>query len=254
MKELNELIESYLLNNTFNNIQILLTNREILKLDEDSLDKKIEREKKGGYCFEHNQHFFNLLKRADYKVQRVLGRVVYGDNKAEPPRTHQASLVSLESGNYIVDVGFGPYTPGVAVPVSGEEVKAINGNIYRIVKLNSMDFQLEVKRGEEYFSLYQFNLVKYVDADFKLANYYTNTHNDSKFVKSLILSQLTNAGVKFLNNFIFTKMNGAEREDFEMTNRDELYKVIEDNFDISMTQDETNKLYDIIDKIIRIGG
>ncbi|EQC50845.1 arylamine N-acetyltransferase, partial [Bacteriovorax sp. DB6_IX] len=56
MKELNELIESYLLNNTFNNIQILLTNREILKLDEDSLDKKIEREKKGGYCFEHNQH------------------------------------------------------------------------------------------------------------------------------------------------------------------------------------------------------
>lgn len=248
MTELNKLIEDFLQQYTFNNIDILLSHRKILNLDKDSLISKLITRKRGGYCFENNQYFFNLLKDKAYNVNRYLGRVVYGGGN-DVPRTHQISIVDFDGDKFVADVGFGPYTPGISVPLNGNLVRAFNGNQYRIVKLDDGNYQLETLRENEFFSLYQFDLATYVAADFKISNYYTNTHDDSKFTSSLTLSQLDKRGVRFISNFLFTTIYDGVRKDIVLKASDDLKRVIEDEFSVSYTAEEIEKLYSLLQKM-----
>lgn len=244
MNELNHLIEDFLTKHSFNNIEILLNPQKIIKLDHESLVDKLITRNRGGYCFENNQYFFTLLKNNGYEVRRQLGRVVYGGS-SEVPRTHQMSIVTIEQEKYLADVGFGPYVPGVAVPLSGREVESFNGSIYKIVNLNENLFELQVLRPEGFFSLYQFDLLDYNEADFKVANYYTNTHPDSKFTKSLTLSELSTKGVKFINNLTFTLIEDGKREEQRIDSVDKFLKVVQGDFKVLYTDDELIKLYEI---------
>ena len=248
MNELNQLIQNFLKQYTFNNIDILLSHRKILNLDKDSLVDKLINRQRGGYCFENNQYFFNLLKDKGYDVHRYLGRVVYGGGN-DVPRTHQMSVVNLGEEKFLVDVGFGPYTPGVCVPFNGSLVSAFNGNQYRLVKLDEHNFQLETLREKDFFSLYQFDLATYVAADFKISNYYTNTHDDSKFTSSLTLSQLDRRGVKFISNLLFSTIYDGLRKDITLKESDDFKRVIKDEFSVSYSDDELEKLHSIVQKL-----
>lgn len=249
MNELNQLIQNFLQQYTFNNIDILLTDRKILNLDKESLVDKLITRRRGGYCFENNQYLFNLLKDKGYDVNRYLGRVVYGGGN-DVPRTHQMSVVNLGEEKFLVDVGFGPYTPGVCVPFSGSLVRAFNGNQYRLVKLDDHNYQLETLRDTDFFSLYQFDLATYVGADFKISNYYTNTHNDSKFTSSLTLSQLDKRGVKFIINLLFSTIYDGVRQDISFKEIEDFKRVINNEFSVSYTEDELENLYFIVQKLV----
>lgn len=248
MNEFNQLIEKFLQQYTFNNIDILLSNRKILNLDQDSLTDKLVNRKRGGYCFENNQYFFNLLKDKGYEVNRYLGRVVYGGGN-DVPRTHQISIVNLGGEKFVADVGFGPYTPGISVPLNGNLVRAFNGHQYRIIKIDDHNFQLETLRENDFFSLYQFDLATYLAADFKISNYYTNTHDDSKFTSSLTLSQLDKRGVKFISNLLFSTIYDGVRKDISLKESDDFKRVIKDEFSVSYTDDELEKLHSIVQKL-----
>lgn len=245
MNNLNKLIEDFLKNFTFNNIDILLSHRQILALDAQSLEDKLIAGKRGGYCFENNQYFYNFLQAQGFKIERYLGRVVFGGS-SNVTRTHQVSVVSLTGRTFLVDVGFGPYTPGIAVPMDGSMVRAFNGNEYRLKKINDEDFQLEVLKDGVFLSLYQFNLATYVEADFKLANYYTNTHHDSKFTTSLILSQLKERGVTYLTNLNFTTIVDGVRKDQLLESEEQFVRTINSNFNVSFTEEELKSLFHLV--------
>ncbi|MFG1494859.1 arylamine N-acetyltransferase [Halobacteriovorax sp. ZH4_bin.1] len=248
MKQLNNEIKKFLVENTFNNIDILISNRAILKLDTESLHDKLIVRKRGGYCFENNQYFYTQLKEGGNKVRRVLGRVVYGDTSDDKPRSHQATVITIDNKQYLVDVGFGPYTPGAAIPLSGEEVESFNNRVYRVTKINEIDYQLEVEKKDGFFSLYQFNLANYNDADFKVANYYTNTHDDSKFTTSLVLSQQTESGTRFISNLLYSEISENDRKNIEINSADGLYETIVDAFSVNFTKEECHYLFDIVSK------
>ena len=247
MNELDKIIENFLTNYTFNNIDILLSQREILGMEKEQLEDKLIKRKRGGYCFENNQYMYNFLSEKGYVVRRTLGRVVYGGTN-EVTRTHQVSIVSLNDELILVDVGFGPYTPGVSVKLDGSEVMAFNGNRYRIMKLNDYDYELQVFKPEGYFSLYQFNLVVYNNADFKVANYYTNTHPDSKFTQNLTLSQLDKRGMKFLVGLKFSTLFDGERVDLDIQSEEEFQKIIRKYFDVAYSNEELQLLYKLCHK------
>lgn len=242
MHDLNAMVKNFLTRYTFNNIEILLNDRKILSLEKENLIEKLVHRKRGGYCFENNQYFFNYLKDNGYEVNRYLGRVVYGKSN-DVPRTHQLNIVKVKNQFFLVDVGFGPYTPGVVVPMSGEEVISFNESTYRLVKLNDYDYQLEILRDGEFFSLYQFNLMVYQNADFKMSNYYTNTHNDSKFTTSLVVSQIEEDGVRFINNLTYTELMNKNRIDIKLDSLEKFIEIVEQKFNISYTKEELSHLF-----------
>jgi len=93
-----------------------------VRLDVESLQQKLIRSPRGGYCFEHNGVLLHALQALKFRVTGLAARVVWNqpDPSVMTPRSHMVLKVELEEGIYIADVGFGndPTPPGITTPLS----------------------------------------------------------------------------------------------------------------------------------------
>src|SRR5205085_4206725 len=91
----------------YENIDILL--RRPIWLDARSLQAKMISGQRGGYCFEHNMYFQFVLAAMGFSVRAVAARVFWRSLVGKvPPRNHIVLLVTLDDGDYLADVGYGP--------------------------------------------------------------------------------------------------------------------------------------------------
>lgn len=88
----------------FENLSIHLG--EPISLAPDELVDKIVRRRRGGYCYELNGLFAELLTALGYPVTRLSARVYGKTGRLGPPYDHLALRVDLEQP-LLVDVGFG---------------------------------------------------------------------------------------------------------------------------------------------------
>ncbi|OUR95780.1 hypothetical protein A9Q84_14865 [Halobacteriovorax marinus] len=240
---LNAIVNAHLSNYSFNNLEVLLNKGEILSLELEDLYKKVVTSRDGGYCFEHNKLVYYVLKDLGFDATSYLGRVVYGRD-VDAPRTHRTTIVKVENAEYLLDVGFGPYSPMCIIPLSGETVVDPCGTTYRVVKKNEREFQLEALRDGEYFTLYVFDLGIYQESDYMVANYYTNTYHGSKFVNELIVSIKKDGTIYLVSNFLFSKLLNGEREDFEIDTADKMSEILKDFFDLETDVQKVKSLLD----------
>ena len=90
----------------FENLDPLL--KRPVKLDLASLQAKMVEAGRGGYCFEHNTLFANVLRELGFKVQEGTARVRWSvPQGVRTPRVHCLLFVEAEGDDYLVDVGFG---------------------------------------------------------------------------------------------------------------------------------------------------
>ena len=61
----------------FENLNPLLTLP--VRLDVESLQQKLVRSRRGGYCFEHNGLLLPVLRALGFRVSGLAGRVVFGE-------------------------------------------------------------------------------------------------------------------------------------------------------------------------------
>src|SRR2546422_1681671 len=83
---------------SFENLDVLL-GRPIL-LDLESLQAKLVRGRRGGYCFEQNALFAAVLERLGFTVTRLAARVRMGVTRVLP-RTHMALAVEVDGGSWL---------------------------------------------------------------------------------------------------------------------------------------------------------
>src|ERR1700761_9581588 len=87
-----------------------LTRRPV-QLDLESVERKLVTEHRGGYCFEQNALFANVLMQLGFEITPLLARVLWGrESAAIPPRTHMVLRVDIDNEAWIADVGFGSVT------------------------------------------------------------------------------------------------------------------------------------------------
>ncbi|HEX4845653.1 MAG TPA: arylamine N-acetyltransferase, partial [Geothrix sp.] len=77
-----------------------------IRLDLPSLQDKLVRRRRGGYCFEQNTLFLAALKVIGFDVIACEARVRLGAPDILP-RTHMLLLVRMEEAFWLSDVGFG---------------------------------------------------------------------------------------------------------------------------------------------------
>ncbi|WP_026930363.1 arylamine N-acetyltransferase family protein [Glycomyces tenuis] len=81
--------------------------REV-RLDLPSVQDKLVRRGRGGYCFEHVLLFAAVLEKLGFHFTAVSGRVQLGADSRRPrPATHAMLLVELDGTRWLSDVGFG---------------------------------------------------------------------------------------------------------------------------------------------------
>jgi len=161
----------------FENLDILL-GREI-RLDPESLQRKLIAGRRGGYCFEQNLLLATALETLGFAVTLLSARVRFGATVLRP-RTHMLLLVTLVDSRWIADVGFGG--EGLLRPVKfaiGSESPQFRWT-YRIVEEGHYSV-LQTRRADGWLDMYAFTLEPYERVDYEVANHYTSTHPTSPF-------------------------------------------------------------------------
>lgn len=108
LKILKELQRHHLLNVPFENLDI--HNNIPIKLSIERIFDKIINQKRGGFCYELNGLFYELLKKIGFDVKMVSARVFDQNNGYGKEYDHMAIIVNINNVEYLTDVGFGEFT------------------------------------------------------------------------------------------------------------------------------------------------
>lgn len=156
-------------------------------------DKIVERER-GGYCFELNGLFHELLTVLGYEVDRCAGRVT---SALRTPANHHINLVHLEQP-YVVDVGTGPPMLRTPLPLDGTPRADDAGVSWRVVDSARPDaaYRTEMRApGEtEWTPRYVFTPTPRTLSYFAPANDYLQSAPESPFTGTPIVARSTPYG------------------------------------------------------------
>ena len=107
---LRQLQKAHLLNVPFENLDIHL--KTAIELDTDRIYEKIVINNRGGFCYELNGLFFELLNSLGFDVKRISARVHVEDDQFSPEYDHLTLVVTINGAEYLTDVGFGEFIFG----------------------------------------------------------------------------------------------------------------------------------------------
>ncbi|HEX4997005.1 MAG TPA: arylamine N-acetyltransferase [Terriglobia bacterium] len=158
-------------------------------LDSASLQEKLIRRRRGGYCYEQNGLFRNALETLGFDVVGLAARVLWNQpDGATLPRTHMLLRVRVSGEDYLVDVGFGGLTLTAPLRLETGRVQSTPHESFRIED-GEGDYILQARLGDDWKSLYRFTLEPQLMPDYEMANWYVSCHPKSRFVHSLMAAR-----------------------------------------------------------------
>lgn len=198
----------HILNIPFENLDVI--NKKHIELTSNLIVDKILNFNRGGFCFELNGAFHNLLTHLGFQV-RMIEASVYSSERGEfgEMRNHMTLIVTLDK-EYLVDVGFGDSFRKPLILKNGSN-EDISGK-YRIRALSSYTSILQKFDGNLWLDQY-----KFIDNQLKLSDYQNNcnwiqTSPDSHFTQSKFVTIGTESGRITLsdNNKTITHYNNKK--------------------------------------------
>lgn len=185
LSTLRELQRAHLAAVPFENLEIV-TGGEI-RLDLESLQDKLVRRRRGGYCHEQNTLFATVLDRLGFVVAGRSARILMGDDADKvTPLGHTILNVTVAGRQWLVDVGVGNVGPREPIRLD-EGVEAQHGRWeYRLERSSLGYWLLRHHRHDGWFNLYQFSDEPYFRADYAEQNYLASHHPDSPFVRRIV--------------------------------------------------------------------
>lgn len=200
----------HLLNVPFENLDIHWGRP--ITLDTDKFYQKIVRENRGGFCYELNGLFNELLRDIGFQTRLVSGRVGDGHGNFSEEYDHLAILVIIGEMHHLADVGFGAFTswPLQFIPDLEQEDDA---GVFVIRPYRDEYFEAAKKEENGWRSEYIFKPLGRDLSEFEARCEYQQTSPKSHFTKNKICSLMTVNGRKTLTDtkFIVTK-DGAKTE------------------------------------------
>ena len=207
-------------------------------LDPASLEAKLVRGRRGGYCYEQNLLLMHVLTALGFEVGGLAARVLWNRPPgARTPRTHMLLRVEIEGRTWLADVGFGGLTQTAPLLLEPGRVQETPHEPFRIVEADGT-FLAQAGIAGEWRSLYRFDLSEHDEGDYAIASYYLSTSPDSRFVAGLMAARalpgrrLALAG----NRFSEHGAGGTKRRDIATAG--ELADLLEQEFGIALPDRE----------------
>lgn len=202
-------------------------------LDAASLERKLVRRARGGWCFEQNLLLMDALRQLGFRATGLAARVTWqrAADLPAPARTHMLVRVDLDDGPHVVDVGFGGLTVTAPLRLEPEVVQPTPHEPVRLVELG-FGYELQALVGGEWSALYRFTLDEQVRADYELAAWYLAHHPDSRFVRGLIAARPDEDRRYALQDATLTthRLDGGPPERQQLADVDELLAVLAATF------------------------
>ena len=179
------------LNIAYENLDIL--EHKSLDLSADALYEKIVIRGRGGYCFELNGLLTNMLREMGFTVSERFARFLRGES-AIPMRRHRITVVHMDDGDYLCDIGVGQVAPRLPLKIEENTVQTQNRETYL--------FTRDVRHGWILWDMHDGAWREYIcftdedvfDVDFIQPSFFCEKHPASPFNKDYMLAIKTETG------------------------------------------------------------
>jgi len=186
---LSRLQENHLLSVPFENLDIHF--KKEIRLTPDVLFQKIIVDKRGGFCYELNGLFFDLLKSAGFSVQRISARV-YNRPKGVfgPEFDHLALLVRVADTDYLADAGFGDFSRH-PLRIEPDLIQSDPSGQFRLLRQEDNHFLVQKRVTGSWENQYLFSLESHPIEAFSEMCRFHQTSPESHFTRQKLVSRAT---------------------------------------------------------------
>ena len=199
-------------------------------LDTERFFDKIVTKRRGGFCYELNGLFNELLRSLGFTTRLVSARV-FNNGVHGPEFDHAAIIATIGDDEYLVDVGFGAFTAEPFRFVLGEKQHDANG-IFVVRKFD--DDYLEVAKLDEneWRSEYIFTDAARELAEFSQMCDFQQYSPESHFTKRKLCSIMTPNGRKTLTDTGFLVTTNGKKVEMPVISDAEFYGLLASEFGI----------------------
>lgn len=171
-----------------------------LKLDADSLQEKLVRSARGGFCYEQNLLLADALRTIGFAPVRLAARVLWNvPAETTRPRTHMLLMLDIDGNRYLVDAGFGGQTLTGPLRMDLVTPQLTPHGRFRLLGAQST-WVLQAEAGSTWKTMYTFDLQPQQLPDYELPCWYLCHHPESLFVQTLIAARPVAGGRQVLRN------------------------------------------------------
>ena len=216
-----------------------------VRLDPASLDAKLVRGGRGGYCFEQNGVFWRVLKALGFEVTPLSARVrwMQPDDAPPGPLSHMLLKVETPDGARLCDVGFGGQSPTAPIRFEPGVEQTTPHGVYRMLEQGG-GHELQMRLPDRWGALYRFNLEPRVQADYEVSNWFTSTHPNSRFTNGLIVSLAPEGRrLNLLDTGLTTYFTDGRTEARALGSAAELHQALTGEFGMNVSADDAGRLY-----------
>ena len=222
--------------------------RRAVKLDLESVERKLVDDRRGGYCFEQNALLANVLIELGFQVTPLIGRVLWGrEPDAVPPRTHMVLRIDVDNEAWIADVGFGSVTLTSPVRLTPGLAQRTDLGIFRLADASHDALYLEVQARDQTWSrVYRFDLHPVEWIDYETSNWYTSTSPEAIFANNLIVCRvLDDTRLALLNDQLNERAaDGSIVREQRLATADELAACLHDRFGLKTGDIDLAEIFD----------
>lgn len=215
----------------FENLDVLLGRR--ISIDLATIEQKIVRGGRGGYCFEQNTLFSEVLRSIGFSVTPLLARVrwqVPADYRTG--LTHMVLRVEAESRSWLVDVGLGGAGTTGPLALDTEAEQTTPHELRRIVQRADL-FMQQLRGRESWLDVCEFSLTEPAPVDFELGNWYSCTHPKAIFLNNLLVARAQPDRRVIIYNCDFTyRYPGGHAETRNIETPEELLALLAEHFNL----------------------
>lgn len=191
LQVLSLLQENHLLNIPFENLDIHCG--VTIELDIDKIYSKIILHQRGGFCYELNGLFYELLVELGFNVKRISARVFDGPNSYGPEYDHLAIIADIEGVQYLSDVGFGEFCFS-PLRIDSENMQKDRRGDFIVREYENGYYQVSKSENNILVPQYIFNTTARVLNEFKEMCMYHQASPESHFTQNVIVSRPTAEG------------------------------------------------------------
>jgi N-hydroxyarylamine O-acetyltransferase len=226
---LHALHRQHLFTVAFENLDIPLGTH--IRLDNDSLYDKIVSRHRGGFCYELNGLFGELLTALGFRVHILSARVRREDGGFGPEFDHMLLKVELAEP-WLVDVGFGDsFVDPIVFHAGGAD--QVNGHRYVVLPVGE-EWHLLREDDKGQVPLCAFRDQEHQVAAFQEMCEFQQSSPESHFTRSWICSRATPDGRITLANMRLIVTEGSSRNESALVGEAELRECLREYFSIEL--------------------
>jgi N-hydroxyarylamine O-acetyltransferase len=209
-------------------------------LDTRDIFEKVITRRRGGFCYELNSLFGELLKSIGFDVKMISARVFNQEKQIFSPEfDHLAIIAKIDSIDYLTDVGFGEFafTP---LKIELNTIQDDERGAFMIERFDDRYYKVAKRVNENWIPEYMFTLKERDLSAFEEMCQYNQTSALSHFTQNKFCSLATEKGRITVTANKIKITEGATVTELAITSEKEFLEALDRYFHIGLSDNVAN--------------